>query len=206
MIKNESIVPAGHVNRKELILSTILKVYAIREEVEERAGEGRFRSIPLLGDLALKLSGTSLAKSQYRDATAFVTATCASRESLVLMEQIAGFKSGITTLKPARVWLSYPGLALPLLLVIAAEAYLFYAGALARMPYPAIAVGLVVLGAILSVLLFAYLGYDPVYRRDLIEKAVWKAMHDESVRKLKKLGVIKTHAQLTPNARANARE
>jgi hypothetical protein len=33
MIKKESIVPAGGVDRKELILSTILKVYAIRKEV-----------------------------------------------------------------------------------------------------------------------------------------------------------------------------
>jgi hypothetical protein len=206
MIKKDSIVPAGRVNRKELILSTILKVYAIREEVEERAGENRFRNVPLLGDLALKLSSTSLSKSQYRDAAAFVTATCTTRESLVLMEQISGFKSRATIKRPAKVWLSYAGLVLPLLLVIAAEAYMFYINVLARMPYLAISAGLVILAVILSVLLFAYLGYEPVYRRDLVERAVWKAMHDESVKKLKKSGVIKTHVQLTPKARADIKE
>jgi hypothetical protein len=206
MIKKDSIVPAGRVNRKELILSTILKVYAIREEVEERARENGFRNVPLLGDLALKLSSTSLSKSQYRDAAAFVTATCVTRESLVLMEQISGFKSGATIKRPAKVWLSYAGLALPLLLVIAAEAYMFYINVLAQMPYLAIAIGLVILAVVISVLLFAYLGYDPVYRRDLIERAVWKAMHDECVKKLKKSGVIKTHVQLTPRARADVKE
>ena len=60
MIKKDSIVPAGRVNRKELILSTILKVYAIREEVEERAEENRLRNVPLLGGLALKLSSAAL--------------------------------------------------------------------------------------------------------------------------------------------------
>jgi hypothetical protein len=206
MIKKDSIVPAGRVNRKELILSTILKVYAIREEVEERARENRFRNVPLLGDLALKLSSTSLTKSQYRDAAAFITATCTTRESLVLTEQIADFKSRATIKRPAKMWLSYAGLALPLLLVIAAEAYMFYINVLAQMPYLAIAAGLVILAVILSVLLFAYLGYDPVYRRDLIEKAVWRAMHDESVKKLKKSGVIKSHVQLTPKAKASVKE
>jgi hypothetical protein len=206
MIKKDSIVPAGRVNRKELILSTILKVYAIREEVEERAEENEFRSVPLLGSLALKLSSTALSKSQYRDAAAFVTATCTTRESLVLMEQISGFKSRASIKRPAKVWLSYVGLALPLLLAIAAEAYMFYTNVLVQMPYLAIAVGLVILAVILSVLLFAYLGYDPLYRRDLIERAVWKAMHEESVKKLKKSGVIKTHVQLTPRARADVKE
>jgi len=206
MIKKDSIVPAGRVNRKELILSTILKVYAIREEVVERAEENGLRNVPLLGGLALKLSSTALSKSQYRDAAAFVTATCTTRESLVLMEQISGFKSRASIKKPAKVWLSYAGLALPLLLAIAAEAYMFYTNVLAQMPYLAIAAGLVILAVILSVLLFAYLGYDPEYRRDLIERAVWKAMHEESMKKLKKSGVIKTHVQLTPRARADVKE
>ena len=206
MIKKDSIVPVERVNKKELILSTILKVYAIREEVEERAAENRFSNVPLLGDLALKLSSASLAKSQHKDATAFVTATCTTRESLVLMEQIAGFKSRVHVRRPAKVWLSYPGLGLPLALAIAAEAYMFYVDILARMPYPAIAVGLLLLAVVLSVLLFSYLGYDPTYRRDLIERAVWKAMHDEAVRRLKKLGVMKTHVQLTPRAKASVKE
>lgn len=152
MIKKDSIVPASRVNKKELILSTILKVYAIREEVEERSEENRFRNVPLLGDLALKLSSTSLTKSQYKDAAAFVTATCTTRESLVLTEQITDFKSRLAAGRPAKVWLSYAGLALPLLLVIAAEAYMFYINVLAQMPYLAIAAGLVILAVILSVL------------------------------------------------------
>jgi len=206
MIKKDSIVPASRVNKKELILSTILKVYAIREEVEERSEENRFRNVPLLGDLALKLSSTALSKSQYKDAAAFVTATCTTKESLVIMEQISDFKSRSAVHRPAKVWLSYAGLILPLLSVILAEAYMFYTNVLAQMPYLAIAIGLIFLAVIVSVLLFAYLGYDPTYRRDLVEKAVWKAMHDEAVRRLKKSGVIKTHVQLTPKAKANVKE
>ena len=206
MIKKESIVPAGQVNRKELILSTILKVYAIRKEVEERAEEGMLRNVPLLGGLAMKLSSTALTKSQYNDAAAFVTATCPTKESLVLMEQITGFKSRMAVKRPLRVWLSYAGLVAPMLLAIMAEAYMFHLGVLARMPYLAIAIALVFLAAIASVVLFACLGYDAVYRRDTIEKAVWKAMHDEAVRRLKKSGAMKTHVQLTPTAKANPRE
>ena len=86
MIRKDSIVPASRVNRKELILSTILKVYAIRADVEERAEENRLRNIPLLGGLAMRLASPALSKSQYKDAAAFVTATCTSNEALVLME------------------------------------------------------------------------------------------------------------------------
>ncbi len=206
MIRKDSIVLASRVNKKELILSTILKVYAIREEVEERAEENTFRNVPLLGDLALKLSSASLSKSQQKDAAAFVTATCTGKESLVLMEQISGFKSSTVVQRPTSVWLSYAGLVLPLLLAILAETYMFYTGILTQMPYLAIAIGLVIVAVALSVLLFAYLGYDTAYRRDLIEKAVWGAMHDESVKKLKKSGVIKTHVQLTPTAKAEVKE
>jgi uncharacterized protein YacL len=197
MIRKDSIVPAARVNKKEFILSTILKVYAIRSEVEERAEENVLRNVPLLGDLAVGLSGASLSKSQYKDATAFVTATCTTNESLVLMEQISGFKSMIVVQKPSKIWLSYAGLVLPLLLAILAEAYMYYIGVLADMPYLAAAIALIVVAVISSVVLFAYLGYDETYRRDLIEKAVWKAMHDETVRKLKKSGAIKTHEPLT---------
>jgi uncharacterized protein YacL len=197
MIRKDSIVPAARVNKKEFILSTILKVYAIRSEVEERAEENVLRNVPLLSDLAVGLSGASLSKSQYKDATAFVTATCTTNESLVLMEQISGFKSMIVVKKPSKIWLSYAGLVLPLLLAILAEAYMYYIGVLADMPYLAAAIALIVVAVISSVVLFAYLGYDEMYRRDLIEKAVWKAMHDETVRKLKKSGAIKTHEPLT---------
>ncbi|HTY90039.1 MAG TPA: hypothetical protein VMC84_02575 [Methanocella sp.] len=197
MIRKDSIVPASRVNRKELILSTILKVYAIRGEVEERAEESRLSNLPLLGGLALRLSSPSLSKSQHRDAAAFVTATCTTNESLVLMEQVTGFKANTKVQRPSKVWLSYAGLVLPLLIAIMAEAYMYYVGVLAQMPYLAIAVVLVVVAVAASIVLFAYLGYDETYRRDLIEKAVWKAMHEEAVRRLKKSGVIKTHEKLT---------
>jgi uncharacterized protein YacL len=197
MIRKDSIVPAARVNKKEFILSTILKVYAIRSEVEERAEENALRNVPLLGDLAVGLSSPSLSKSQYKDATAFVTATCTTNESLVLMEQISGFKTMVVVQKPSKIWLSYAGLVLPLLLAILAEAYMYYIGVLADMPYLAAAIVLIVAAVISSVVLFAYLGYDEGYRRELIEKAVWKAMHDEAFRKLKKSGVIKMHEPLT---------
>jgi|GEM_PF-5710921 len=202
MINRESIVPVSHVNKKELILSTILKVYAIREAVEERVEEHGFRDVPLLGDLASKLSSTSLSKSQHKDAIAFVTATCTTRESLVLMEQIAGFKSRTAVRRPTRLWISYLGLILPLALAILAEAYMFYVNIITQMPYIAIAVGLIIIAVVASISLYANLGFDPDYRRDIIEKSIWKAMHDESVRKLKKSGVIKTHVQLTPKVKA----
>jgi len=202
MIKRESIVPVSHVNKKELILSTILKVYAIREAVEERVEEHRFRDVPLLGDLASKLSSTALSKSQHKDAVAFVTATCTTRESLVLMEQIAGFKSRTAVRRPGKLWLSYAGLILPLALAILAEAYMFYVNVITQMPYIAIAVGLIVVAVVASIILYANLSFDPYYRRDIIEKSIWKAMHEESVRKLKKSGVIKTHVQLTPKVKA----
>jgi uncharacterized protein YacL len=197
MIRKDSIVPANRVNRKELILSTILKVYAIRSEVEERAEENRFRNVPVLGDLAMMLSSPSLSKSQYKDATAFITATCTTGESLTLIEQITGFKAGVPSQKPQNVWLSYAGLVAPLLLAILAEAYMYYIGVLAQMPYLAAAIVLVVVAVIASIVLFAYLGYDEAYRRELIEKAVWRAMHEETVRRLKKSGAIKTHEPLT---------
>ena len=197
MIRKDSIVPANRVNRKELILSTILKVYAIRSEVEERAEENKLANLPLLGGLAMRLASPTLSKSQYKDAAAFVTATCTSREALVLMEQIAGFKSRLKTRRPSSILLSYAGLIVPLVIAILAEAYLFYAGVIAQMPYLAVAIGLIVVAVIVSIALFAYLGHDETYRRDLIEKAVWKAMHEESVRRLKKSGVIKAHAKLS---------
>jgi uncharacterized protein YacL len=201
MIRRESIVPASRVNRKELILSAILKVYAIREAVEERSEEHRFRDVPLLGSLATKLSSTALSKDQHKDATAFITATCTTDESLKLMEQITGFKSKLAVNRPIKILFSIVGLILPLLLVIAAEALMFYAGVITQMPYFVIALALIVVAVIASISLFAYLGYDDEYRRGIIERSIWKAMHDECVRKLKKSGVIKTHRQLTPKAK-----
>jgi hypothetical protein len=206
MIKKDSIVPADRLNKKEFLLSTILKVYAIREEVEERAEENRFRNVPLLGGLAFMLSSPALSKSQYRDAAAFVTATCTTSHALVLMEQVSGFKARLHVKKPSKVWLSYAGLVLPILLVILAEAYMFYINVLTRMPYMAAAIVLVFAAVAVSVILFAYLGFDETYRRDLIEKAVWKAMHDEAVRKLKKSGIMKTHVPLSAKARPNPKE
>jgi hypothetical protein len=206
MIKREAIVPVSHVNKKELILSTILKVYAIREEVEERIEENKLSNVPLLGGLATMLASPALSKYQHKDATAFVTATCSTNESLVLMEQISGFKSRIAVQKPLKIWFSYVGLVLPILLVLLAEAYLFYMEVITQMPYVAIAIVLVIAAVIASVVLYAYLGFDPSHRRDVIEKSIWKAMHSEAVRRLKKSGVIKSHVQLTPKAKARDME
>lgn len=202
MIKRESIMPASRVNRKELILSAILKAYAIREAVEERAEENRFRDVPLLGSLASKLSSTALSKDQYKDATAFITATCTTDESLKLMEQITGFKARLAVSRPLKVTLSIVGLIVPLLLVIGIEALLFAAGLIGQTTYFIIAIALVIIAVIAAVALFAHLGYDDEYRRGIIERSAWKAMHDECVRKLKKSGAIRTHRQLTPKAKA----
>ena len=206
MITRESIVPVSHVNKKELILSTILKVYAIREEVEERIEENKLSNVPLLGGLAKMLASPALSKYQHKDATAFVTATCTTNESLVLMEQISGFKSRIAVQKPLKIWFSYVGLVLPLLLALLAEAYLFYMNVITQMPYFAIAIVLVIVAVIASIVLYAYLGFDPAHRRDTIEKSIWKAMHGETVKRLKKSGVIKSHVQLTPKAKARDQE
>ena len=203
MIKRESIMPASRVNRKELILSAILKAYAIREAVEERTEENRFRDVPLLGSLASKLSSTALSKDQYKDAAAFVTATCTTDESLKLMEQITGFKAKLSVRKPLQVVLSIVGLIVPLLVVIGIEALMFYVGVIAQMPYFAIAIILVIVAVVASISLFAHLGFDAEYRRGIIERSVWKAMHDECVRKLKKIGAIKAHRQLAPTVIAH---
>ena len=52
MDRREMVV-SDKMNKKELILSTILKVYAIREATEKRAEENAFSGVPFLGGIAL---------------------------------------------------------------------------------------------------------------------------------------------------------
>jgi uncharacterized protein YacL len=180
-------MPGVNMNNQELILSTIKKVYAIRESVERRSrDEGTFRGIPLLGDVAYKLSSDAMSRDQIKDISAFVTATCPTFESLMVMERISGFKSKLKVKKPLKVWLSYFGLIIPILVVILIEAYMVYLGIITEMPYILITIGLIIAGIIVSILLFAYLGYDKNYRRDYVENLVWKAIHNECEKRIRK--------------------
>ncbi|MCD1294593.1 hypothetical protein CUJ83_06200 [Methanocella sp. CWC-04] len=167
-------------NNMDLIISTIKKVYSIRHAVEKRAMEKNpFNGIPLLEDIAYRLSSDALSKDQMKDISAFVTATCPNEETLVIMERISAFKAGQKVDRPLKVLLSYVGLILPILIVILIEAYMVYLGIITEMPYLILTFVLILAAIIISVLLFAYLGYDPVYRRDMIENHAWKAIHKE---------------------------
>lgn len=201
----KELVVTNTMNKKELILSTILKVYAIREAVEKRAEENKFSGIPIIGGIALRLSSAALSRDQAKDIAAFVTASCPSADILRMMEQITGFKARMGVREPLKVWLSYVGLLVPILLAIAAEWYMLYAGFIIEMPYFLLAFAVVILAVICSIVLYAYIGYDPNYRRDAIEKAVWKALNDECKRKLKKNESFKQHAKMAPTADAGAR-
>ncbi|HEY3422437.1 MAG TPA: hypothetical protein VGK13_04700, partial [Methanocellaceae archaeon] len=185
MDRREMVV-SNNMNKKELILSTILKVYAIREAIEKRADENAFAGVPLLGGIALRLSSIALSKDQLKDISAFVTASCPAGDVLRMMEQITGFKARMSVDEPLKVWLSYVGLLLPILLAIAAEWYMLYAGLIVEIPYFLLAFVIVVLAVACSIVLYAYIGYDPSYRRDTTEKAIWKALNDECKRKMKR--------------------
>jgi hypothetical protein len=180
------LVVSNRMNKKELILSTILKVYAIREAVEKRADENAFAGVPLLGGVALRLSSVALSKDQLKDISAFVTASCPAGDILGMMEQITGFKARMSVREPMKIWLSYVGLLVPILLAIAAEWYMLYAGFITEMPYFLLAFVVVIIAVVCSIILYAYIGYDPSYRRDTIEKAAWKALNDECKRKMKR--------------------
>ncbi len=110
-------------NNEELILTTIKKVYAIREAAEKRSDERL--STPLLGYVRVAVSGTSLTRDQQKDVTAYVTASCNTGDKLNIMEKISLFKAKSGVRKPQKILLSYVGLVLPMLLAIAAEAALF---------------------------------------------------------------------------------
>lgn len=185
------------ISNEELILTTIKKVYAIREGVERRAVENSpLRAVPIVNDIAFKLSSTALSKDQLKDISAFVTASCPNDETLKVMEKVSAYKSQCKVNRPLKVWLSYVGLIFPMLLVIMAEIYMGYTGVIVQMPYLIGTFLVIILAIIISVVLFAYLGYDPVYRRDSIEIAAWKAINDECLRMGKKNGTNKKHVQL----------
>ena len=200
----KEMVVSNRTNKKELILSTILKVYAIREAIEKRAEENAFSNVPLVGGIALRLSSVALSKDQLKDISAFVTASCPAGDMLSMMEQITGFKARMSVNEPLKVWLSYVGLLVPILLAIAAEWYMLYAGYIIQMPYFLLAFVVVVLAVICAIVLYAYIGYDPSYRRDTTEKAIWKAMNEECKRKIKRNEAAR-QAQGAQNARPSPR-
>jgi hypothetical protein len=193
-------------DRKEMVVSnrTILKVYAIREAIEKRAEDNTFSNLPLVGGIALRLSSVALSKDQLKDISAFVTASCPAGDMLSMMEQITGFKARMSVNEPLKVWLSYVGLLVPILLAIAAEWYMLYAGYIIQMPYFLLAFVVVVLAVICAIVLYAYIGYDPGYRRDTTEKAIWKAMNEECKRKIKRNEAAR-QAQGAQNARPSPR-
>lgn len=198
----KELVVTNTMNKKELILSTILKVYAIREAVEKRADDGSFSGIPLLGGIVMRLSSPALSRDQMKDISAFVTASCPGDDTLHMMEQITGFKAGMTIKEPIRIWLSYVGLLAPILLAIGAEWYMLYVGLITQTPFFIAAFAMVLVAIVCSIVLYAYIGYDPNYRRDIIERSIWKALNDECKRKLKRAEAVRQHQQLTPGVRA----
>jgi hypothetical protein len=182
-------------NNEELILTTIRKVYAIREAAEKRSDERL--STPLLGYVRVAVSGTSLTRDQQKNVTAYVTATCNTDDKLNIMEKISLFKAKSGVRKPQKILLSYAGLVLPLLLAIIAEAALFLTDRLKETLFIGIAVALVIVALALGILLYSYLSYDPEYRREAYEHEVWRTISKECTRRIKH-GGIKAQKQLPP--------
>lgn len=182
-------------NNEELILTTIKKVYAIREAAEKRAEE-RLRT-PLVGYVRVALSGTSLSKDQQKDVTAFVTASCNTGEKLTVMERISLFKARSGVRKPRKILLSYPGLVLPMLLAIVAEAVLYLTDHLRETMFIGLAVALVAVALAIGIMLYSYLNYDQEYRREALEHEVWRTINRECARRIKH-GGIKAQKQLPP--------
>jgi hypothetical protein len=183
---------------QELIMSTIKKVYAIRESIEKRTAARL--SVPVIGYVSVALAGIRLTKDQTKDITAFVTASCNTADKLNIMEKISEFKTRSPVKKPGRVLFSYAGLLLPVALAVAAEAVLFYLGMLAEPLLLGVAAVMVIVSLAIGVLLYGFLGYDPEHRRDAIEHEIWKTIHLEC-QKRKKLGV-KIRMQLPPAPQA----
>ena len=182
-------------NNEELILTTIKKIYAIREAAEKRTAERL--NTPLLGHVLVAVSGTSLTKDQKKDVSAFVTASCNTGEKLTVMEKISEFRAKAGVRKPRKIWMSYAGLVLPMLLAVAAEAALFLTGRMQESLFFGLAVVLVVLALITGVLLYSYMSYDPEYRREAIEHEVWRAVNRECVKRVR-LGGVKMQKKLPP--------
>lgn len=184
---------------EELVLTTVKKVYAIRESVERQSRDkNAFKNVPLLGDIAYKLSGTALSKDQLKDISAFVSASCPDENTLRIMETIAAFKGKNKVKRPFKIWLSYAGLILPVLIMIGIEVYVVMTNTFMEMPYILGIFGLFIVAIALSIVLYAYLGYDPVYRRDSIENNTWKALNAECQRMLQKNARPKKQVKLLP--------
>lgn len=182
-------------NNEELILTTIKKVYAIREAAEKHT-EDRLR-LPLLGYVRVAIGGTRLTKDQQKDVTAFVTASCNTGEKLTVLEKISEFKSKAGVRKPGKIWTSYAGLIAPLLLAIAIQVALYFTVQIQTMYFIAIAAGLVIVALAIGILLFSFLCYDAEYRRDALEHEVWRVINRECVKRIKR-GGIKAQRQLPP--------
>ncbi len=183
------------VNNEELILTTIKKVYAIRESAEKRTAEKL--QTPLLGYVRVAVGGTSLTKDQQKDITAFITASCNTGEKLTVMEKISEFKSKAGVHKPRKIWLSYAGLLLPLVLAIAIQVVLYFTVKIQTTTFIALASALVIVALAIGVLLFSYISYDGEYRREALEHEVWRVINRECVRRVRH-GGIKSQKQLPP--------
>jgi membrane-associated protease RseP (regulator of RpoE activity) len=182
-------------NNEELILTTIKKVYAIREATEKRTAD-RLQT-PLLGYVRVAVGGTGLTKDQQKDITAFITASCNTGENLTVMEKISEFKSKSGVHKPQKFWLSFAGLIVPLLLAVVIQVALYFTVNIQTPIFIAIAAALVIVALAIGILLFSIVSYDADYRRDALEHEVWKAINRECVKRVKQ-GGIKTQKQLPP--------
>jgi hypothetical protein len=182
-------------NNEELILTTIKKVYAIREAAEKRTAE-RLQT-PLLGYVRVAVGGTSLTKDQQKDVTAFITASCNTGEKLTVMEKISEFKSKAGVHKPGKIWVSFAGLIVPLVLAIAIQVTLYFTVNIRTTIFIAIAAALVIIALAIGVMLFSYFSYDAEYRREALEHEVWRVINKECVRRVKH-GGIKAQKQLPP--------
>jgi len=180
----------------EMIISTIKKVYAIRASIEKRAEERIATSLPLTGYILMAFDGTKLTRDQEKDVSAYITATCTNQEQLSVMETISAFKSKNRVVRPWRIWFAFIGLIVPLVLVIAAEVAMEIGGLLTQPVYIAVAILLLITAMVSSLIIFSLLGYDPEYRREAIEYAIWKYMNAECRKRLTQGS--REHAQLPP--------
>ena len=72
-----------------------------------------------------------------------------------------------------------------------AEAYMAMIGVITEMPYLIGTFVMIIVAIIVSIVLFAFLGYDPVYRRDYVESLVWRAISEECIKRSKQIANIK---------------
>lgn len=179
---------------QELIMSTIKKVYAIRESSEKHTAEQL--TVPVIGYVAVALTGIKLSRDQVKNVSAFVTASCNTGEKLGIMDKISEFKTKNPLSRPPRIWLAYAGLLLPIILALAVEAVLYYSGMLKNPLLLGAAAVLVIVALAVGVLLYGFLSYDPEYRRDVIEREIWKTIRQECQKRIKQ--GIKTRKQLPP--------